>query len=154
MKKNITIIVKKDTPSLGSIGNITKVRLGYALNYLIPNKIVEIATNNKIKHIEMFKSVHEQYLNRISQTTLSMQKQLGKIKKISVIKRVGDEFQIFGGITEKEILKYVWICSGKKIQKKQINVTDIKKLGLYKIKIRIIDDIYANIKVQVLPLGV
>lgn len=154
MKKNVTIIIKKDTPSLGSIGNITKVSLGYALNYLIPNKIAEIATNSKIKHIEMFKSIHKRYLNRMRQTALSIQKQLGGMKKISIKKRVGDEFQIFGGITEKEILKYIWMCSGKRIQKKQINITGIKRLGLYKIKIKIIDDIYANIKVQVLPLNI
>lgn len=154
MRKNITIIVTKDTPSLGGIGNITEVRMGYALNYLIPNKIAEIATDSKIKHVEMFKSIHKQYLNRINQTALSTQRQLERMKKISIKKRAGDEFQIFGGITEKEISKYVCMYSGKKIQKKQISITDIKRLGLYKIKIKIIDDVYANIKVQVLPLNI
>lgn len=154
MKKNITIIVKKNNPSLGGIGNIAKVRLGYALNYLIPNKIAEVATSSKIKHVEMLKSKHRQHLNRIHQTALRIQKQLEKVKKISIKKRVGDEFQIFGGITEKEICKYIWKCSGKKVQKKQINIMDIRRLGLYKIKVKIMDGIHANLKVQILPLNI
>ena len=96
----------------------------------------------------------EQYLNAIHQTALSVQKQIERMKKISIKKRVGDEFQIFGGITEKEILKYVWVYSGKKIQKKQISIAYIRRLGLYKMKIKVMDDMYANIKVQVLPLDI
>nr|YP_009295904.1 ribosomal protein L9 [Schimmelmannia schousboei]AOM64839.1 ribosomal protein L9 [Schimmelmannia schousboei] len=151
MKKNINIIVKKNIASLGKKGDMKTVALGYALNYLIPNKMAEIATKGKIKHINMFKNIEQQKIQQNQYKAEKLKKDLDQITKISIKKKMGEQHQIFGSVTDKEILKLIFEYTGKQFEKKQLNIHDIKKSGLYFINIQILDNIQTQLKLHVVP---
>jgi large subunit ribosomal protein L9 len=46
------VILLRDVPGIGQKGNIKNVSDGHALNYLIPNRLAEMATADKIKAME------------------------------------------------------------------------------------------------------
>ena len=153
MGKNTTIIIKKNQNHVGKYGEIKNVNTGYARNYLIPMKVVEIATKGKIKHIKMLEEKHNRLIRQKLNNSIKTQTYLEKISKIKIRKKISekDSKQIFGSITEKEISEKIFRLTGINIEKKQILIPVIKNIGNHKIQIKITSNINANLKLQVLP---
>lgn len=154
MKKKIQIILKKDHLNLGEIGKITSISRGYALNYLIPNDIAEIATKNKIKHITMFKQIKNKEIKNSEIISKALQKNLEILNKISIRKKIGKKNNIFGSINEKDIKNKILKYIGIKIDKKQIIINNIKKIGIFNIEINISNNIKCNIQVNIIPINI
>lgn len=154
MKKTINIIIKQQNSHLGPINSCKTVALGYAFNYLIPKKLAEIATDGKIKHISMIHQKQVQRKNEIYSKNLIIKKYLEKTKKINIRKKIGQNQQIFGKITENEISESIFYITGQTINKKQITLPQIKNIGIYNIAVNIEDTIYSYIKLQILPKNI
>jgi len=151
MKQDIPIIIKKNIPNLGEPGTITKARLGYVLNYLLPKGIVDIATPGKIKHINMLKQIQLNQLKDLENQAYKTKNHLEQIPKISIKKKVGDQKHIFGSVSEKDIINYIFNITGETLDKKQITIPIIKEVGIYTIDIKIIENIHVKLKLQILP---
>nr|AOM64638.1 ribosomal protein L9 [Riquetophycus sp.] len=151
MRKKIQVIIEKTNKKLGKKGSIIKVSQGYALNYLIPNNLAQFATKGKIKHINMLQKLEEEKLQEQYNKAYEVQKNLAEVAKISIKKKYGEQQQIFGSINEKEIIEEIFNYTGEKLEKKQISLPEIKKLGIFNIEIQIFNDIITNLKLQVLP---
>ena len=50
--KNLQLLLRENVPSLGGIGEIVRVRQGYARNYLIPRKLAVEATPENVRSME------------------------------------------------------------------------------------------------------
>ena len=151
MKKNITVIVKTTHSSLGRKGSILKVSPGYAFNYLIPNNLAEIATKGKIKHFTMFTTIENKKQEALKLESIKLKNQIEYIKKISLKKKIGQNTQIFGSINEKDIIKIIFLKTGYKLNKKQIQIPEIKNIGIFNIMINFIDNESCSLKLQVIP---
>lgn len=154
MKKTINIIIKQKDSNLGPINSCKKVALGYAFNYLIPKELAEVATDGKVKHINMIHQKQVQKKNKIYSKNLIIKQYLEKTKKINIRKKIGQNQQIFGKITENEITESIFHITGQTINKKQIQIPQIKNVGIYNIKINIEDTIYVYVKLQILPRNI
>nr|QCI09090.1 ribosomal protein L9 [Inkyuleea mariana] len=151
MKKNINLIIKKTIPKLGKEGNIVKVSSGYAFNYLIPNNFAEIATKGKLQHINMFVNIKNHKIKQAQIEAEQIKNQFNKITKIKINKKIGENQYIFGSVNEKEIITQIFLNIGKKLEKKQIKIPDIKKIGLFSIEIHITDQLVSILKLQIIP---
>nr|AYR05794.1 ribosomal protein L9 [Lithothamnion sp.] len=151
MKKNIQVIIKQEGSSLGPINTTKSLALGYVFNYLIPNNIVEIASKGKVKHINMLNNIKSTQAKINYNNNLKIKTNLEKIQKINIRKKLGQNQQIFGRITENEVIEYVFALTGKRLDKKQIQLPNIKAIGIYDISIRIQENINTIIKLQILP---
>lgn len=153
MTKNINIILKKNQDRLGLVGEIKTVAKGYARNYLIPNNIVEVATKNKTKHMLMLEKAKDKKILEEKLKAVQIQQYLEKIQKIKLRKKVSDQDnkQIFGSVTEKEIIEKIVQTTGVSLDKRNIELPVIKTIGIYKINIKIANDINTNLILQILP---
>ena len=151
MIKKTKIIIKNNTTKLGKKGEILNVARGYAFNYLIPNNLAILATDGELKQIEMFKQIKNTKIKQEKIDAKNIQKNLEQISKISIRKKVGDDQQIFGSVNEKEIVQEIYNYTGHKLDKKQIHLPHIKMIGIYIVKIHLLNNISTNLKLQVLP---
>nr|YP_009660570.1 50S ribosomal protein L9 [Corallina chilensis]QCS25518.1 50S ribosomal protein L9 [Corallina chilensis] len=151
MKKTINIIIKKTNSGLGPINSQKKVALGYAFNYLIPQQLAEVSTKGKLKHLKMLNEIKLKKDNQNYIKNLNTKERLEQIAKIKIRKKIGQNRQIFGSITEQDIINKINQINGQLITKRQITIPNIKEIGIYNIKITIEDSIYINIELQVLP---
>lgn len=154
MTKKINIILKKEHDCIGPKNMITQVSRGYALNYLIPNQIAEFATKNKIKHLNMFNIIKEKETEKNKIRAAQTIKNLIAINKISITKKIGDNYNIFGSINEKDISEKIFQYIGTKFSKKQIKLTDIKTIGIFNIEIHFLDSQFQQIKLYVIPANI
>jgi len=95
------IILLNNVKNLGNKGDVKDVSEGYARNFLLPQKLVEIATKEKIEKFNQLKEeekLKEEHLEEIlKETALKIQN-----KKI-IIKAKSEKEKLFGSIGTKEI---------------------------------------------------
>lgn len=144
------IILLKSYENLGKVGEIVNVKPGFARNYLIPNKIASLATEQNIKALEVFLKSQEnkEAKNRINLEALS--KKLNSLTlKFDV--QVGEDEKLFGSVTSQMIADEL-ADKGYTVDKKEIVLEEtIKELGNFKIAINLGYDLDTKIKVKVQP---
>lgn len=142
------IILLKSYENLGKVGEIVNVKPGFARNYLIPNKIASLATDQNIKALEVFLKSQEnkEAKNRMNLEALS--KKLNSLTlKFDV--QVGEDEKLFGSVTSQMIADEL-ADKGYTVDKKEIVLEEtIKELGNFKIAINLGYDLDTKIKVKV-----
>ena len=151
MTKNINVILKKTYPKVGEEGEIVKLSAGYIFNYLIPNDIVEIPSQGKIKHLKMFSKIANERKQKLITEAENKRNIIKSISKIHITKKIGNGEHIFGSVNEKEILDKIFIQSQQKIEKKNIQIPEIKSIGIFNLTIKFIDNKTCNLILQVIP---
>ena len=151
MKKSITVIIKKKNLNQDPTKAIKKVALGYAFNYLIPNQLAEIATQGKIKHLKTIQYTLSKEKKLIHNNNLKIKQDLEKITICHIRKTCSQNKQIFGSISEQDIVQKIFQVTGQKIEKKLITIKSIKQTGTYNCKISLDNNLIVNIKLYILP---
>lgn len=149
-QKSISVLLLKNVEKLGNMGTINTVALGYARNFLIPQGLACITTPG------IQKAVKKDLLKKqaIEEANISKSKELAKIiegiKTFTTRKKVGKDDLIFGSVTNQEIAELLEETLKQSIDKKNIAVPVIKKVGIYQINIKLHSNVVANINLQVL----
>ena len=154
MKRKIQVILKKDNFKEEKKGKIITVFPGYAFNYLIPKGIAEIATKNCIKHYQMFSEIEKK---KQEENLIAIQKikNIAKqINKITVYKKIGSNNLIFGSIKEKDIANWIYLNTNLNIDKKQITLESINKIGINSISIELKQNISITLKLCIIPYNI
>ena len=146
MKKYIKVILRNSHPP-----KIAKVSKGYALNYLIPKQIADIATKNRIKQINLLNNLSTQKINKSQQKNLKIETIINELKMIHIRKKGGSNYQIFGSVNEQDIQELISKTIKYRIDKKQITVKQIKQLGTYLCEIIINEGIKSSIRIRIIP---
>lgn len=128
--KHMKIILLKDVPNLGKVGELKEVRPGYARNFLLPKGLAILPNNPKAQ--EIIKQKSEQ-ANEAAQKKEKILDELKNIegRKIIFSVRVNKKGTPFKAIQAKDIGEKL------KIDEKYIETKPIKKIGEHQILIKI-----------------
>ena len=142
------VILKQDVPSLGKAGDLIKVNDGYARNLLIPKGLAIEANEKNTKTLQ-----HEK--NNILQKTQKEHKIADDLAlalsnvTLTMSRKVGDQDKIFGSVTTKDI-ESALKEKGYNIDRKMIiHDEQIKSLGEFKIKIKLLSGVDTELKLIV-----
>ncbi len=142
------VILSQDVPKLGKIGDVVKVKEGYARNFLIPRKLAAVATPGNLKRIEQLekkrKVEHEQKKAEAQQLA-------EKLNKLSctVNVEVNDLEKLYGAVSEPDIVKALE-AEGYAIEKRQIIIEKpIEELGIFEVGIKLHPEVTAKIRLWV-----
>lgn len=131
------VIFLQDVPRVGKKHDVKEVNSGYATNFLIPRKLVEVATQKAIAELEKRRKNIE--IEREVQEDLLL-KNLEEIKnKVLSIKTKADEKgHLFSGIHKKELVEEMNKQNHADISEEFIILEKpIKEIGEHKISIMI-----------------
>ncbi|MEO2083117.1 MAG: 50S ribosomal protein L9 [Desulfurobacteriaceae bacterium] len=146
------VILLKDMENLGKVGDIVKVKDGYARNYLIPSGIALPATKSNIARVKN----ELQSLRKKAERQIARFKELAEklnTTRIIIEHEAGEEGKLFGSVTTSQIEKALHKAGFEEIEKKQIVLEKpIRETGTYEVKIHLFKDIDATITVDVVPL--
>ena len=142
------VILKKDVPNLGFVGDIKDVKNGYARNYLLPNGLVITADARSKKEIVFLEQVRKQKLAKREKLAKEFAQTLNNVE-VRITAKLGEDGKMFGSVTnlliQKELEK-----AGHKVDKRQIHVEEpIKTLGIYNIALKLHENVNPVIKVYV-----
>jgi len=142
------IILKENIENLGRKGDIINVAAGYGRNYLIPKKMALQITPTNTKMIEIEQKALRKGLEKEIKTYQTLIEQLNEVA-LTFERKAGDKDSIFGSVSTTDI-KDALSNLNFDIEKKKIILPEpIKKLGNYKVPIKIFHDQIAEISLEV-----
>ncbi|MBU3679870.1 MAG: 50S ribosomal protein L9 [Candidatus Kapabacteria bacterium] len=143
------IILRQDVENLGNIGEIITVKPGYARNYLIPNQMAYYATAGAIRALETEKKQYEARMAKARQAAEVTASQLGELQ-ITISMPVGEEGRLFGSVTAPMIAQELEL-RGFRVDKRHVIIDEpIKTLGIFDVKVKLMSDLVAPLKVWVI----
>jgi len=144
----IDLILLERVEKLGQMGQIVKVRPGYARNYLLPQKKALRATKDNLAYFETQRAQLE--ANNLA-LKADAQAVGGKLEGLSVvlIRQAGESGQLYGSVSARDIADAV-TEAGFTIEKRQV-VLDrpIKNLGLHPVKVVLHPEVSVTITANV-----
>ncbi|MFH1415250.1 MAG: 50S ribosomal protein L9 [Elusimicrobiota bacterium] len=142
------VILKEDVEKLGKFGDVVDVSNGYARNYLIPKDKVWPYDDKYMNLIEKMKYKNESMRLKEKEAALKKSEEL-EGTSVTVQVEVGEEDKLFGSVTNIDIAEKL-IELGLDIDKKDIQIAEpIKKLGVFKVGIKLHPEVEAFCKVWV-----
>jgi large subunit ribosomal protein L9 len=143
------IILLEKIANLGNLGDVVKVKDGYARNFLIPGKHARRATEAAIKEFETRRADLEKAAAEKLAAAQALQAQLsGKVVRIS--QKAGVDGRLFGSVTNADIAEGL-TKMGLPILKSQVRMPNgpLKVTGDHAVSVSPHTDVVADITVQV-----
>jgi large subunit ribosomal protein L9 len=142
------IILNEDIEHLGRLGDLVEVKPGFARNYLFPRGL---ALQPSRHNLEMMKYKKLKAQKRLELEKLSALEQKQKLEELilTIKKKAGESDTLFGSVTTIEIQQKLEEV-GTHIDRKKLHLDEsIKKLGHHVCKVKLIEDVEAELKMEV-----
>ena len=140
------VILIENIEKLGKVGDVVKVKDGYARNYLIPKKKVLRANKENLKVFEQKKSFIEAEENKRKEKSEEITKKI-KGLEILIIRNAAENGQLYGSVTSKDIVKEIFLLNKIEFLNEQINLKKtLKSIGVFEVEI----SVYTNLKAKIL----
>ena len=140
------VILIENIEKLGKVGDVVKVKDGYARNYLIPKKKVLRASEENLKVFEEKKSVIETEEKKRKEKSEEIAKKIKNLE-VLIIRNAAENGQLYGSVTSKDIIKEIMLLSKVELLNEQIYLKKtLKSVGVYEIEI----SVYTNLKIKIL----
>lgn len=141
------VILKKDIPQIGRIGELVKVRDGYARNFLIPRSLAVAANPENIRGFEHQKRIVEFHKKKVRKESEQAASGL-KTLKVMIERRVNEAGKLFGSLSTSDVAAEL-DKQNFKVDRRDIEMEAIKTAGEYTLKIRLPGDVFAEISLTV-----
>lgn len=141
------VFLLKDVDKIGIEGEIIKVKEGFAINYLLPQKLAVVITDkNEANYLKKVKSI-ENRKEAISTKTSMLAEKIKALKL--TIKRKMHEDKLYGSISPIEIVELLE-NEGVKVAKSQIEFDKvIKQQGNYEVTIKLSNQLQPKFALRV-----
>ena len=142
------VILKEDVKSIGKKGTLVNVSDGYARNFLLPKGLAIEATAGALGEM---KSKQESERHRLEQELILAKENAAKLsgKTVKVTAKAGQNGKLFGSVTSKEISEAIKAQYSISVDKRKIDVADIKNFGTYEAEVKFPQGVTAKVTVQV-----
>lgn len=144
------VILLEKIANLGELGQVVKVKDGYARNYLIPHGKAKRATEENRKAFEARRAE----LEKAQASALAKAQERGtKLDGLTVqiTQKAGPDGRLFGSVTNYDIVEALG-KQGHEVERAQIRMPQgpLKQVGDYPIQIALHTDVAVTITVSVL----
>jgi large subunit ribosomal protein L9 len=124
------IILLERVGKLGIMGDIVKVRDGFARNFLIPQKKALRATDTNKKVFEERKSAIMARNNELKAEAETKAKKLTGIS-ITLVRQASEDGKLYGSVTARDVVDQL-TAQGYEVERKQVELNaSVKNTGQY-----------------------
>ena len=143
------IILLEKVVNLGNLGDVVRVKDGYARNFLIPNKQARRATDSAIKEFEARRAELEKLAaEKLAAAQAEGEKLNGLTLKLS--QKAGVDGRLFGSVTNHDIADAL-VAQGFKVEKAQVRLPNgpLKTTGDHSVVVSLHTDVAVDVNVSV-----
>lgn len=144
------VILLETIGKLGELGDVVRVRNGYARNYLIPQGKAQRATDAAIKEFEQRRAELEKAQAERLASAQALAKKLEDFK-LEVSQKAGVDGRLFGSVTNIDIARLLQEA-GYDVERSQVRMPEgaLKAVGEYPVSLHLYADVDAEITVNVI----
>jgi large subunit ribosomal protein L9 len=149
MAKRVQLVLNRDVSKLGRSGDLVEVAPGYARNYLLPQGIAVRTTPGILKQVERRREQERQRLLEQKQQAETQRTALEAVGRFTIAYLVGENDAIFGSVTDREVAAAIQEATGQEVDRREITLPDIHKLGSYKAELKLHPEVIVVVDIQV-----
>lgn len=143
------VILLEKVGKLGNLGDIVKVKDGYARNFLIPTKLARRATEAAIQEF----AARRAELEKAAAAKLAAAQALGEQlsgKTVRIAQKAGVDGRLFGSVTNHDIAEAL-TKMGLAVHKSQVRMPNgpLKTVGEFPVTVAPHGDVAVEVSVQV-----
>lgn len=142
------LLLKQNIEHLGRIGDVVKVKPGYARNYLLPRGLAVMVTKSNVAEIERARALA---LAEETKRVAGLKDLAAKLAEASVTieGRANAEGHLFGSVTNSNVAAALR-DKGLAVEDKQVRLENpLKEIGVYDVLVHLHADVEAKVKVWV-----
>ena len=144
------VILMEKLANLGNLGDVVKVKDGYARNYLIPHGKAKRATEANLKAFETRRGDLEKAQ---SEQLLKAQERGAKLDGLllQVTQKAGVDGRLFGSVTNYDIVEAL-AKQGFEVERSQVRMPagPLKQVGDHEVAVALHTDVVVRVKISVL----
>lgn len=144
------IILMEKMANLGQLGDVVKVKNGYARNFLIPQGKAKRATTVNMAEFEVRRAeIEAAEKTRLDEAQARAEKLAGLT--VQIVQKAGVDGKLFGSVTNADIVAAL-AAQGTEIEKAQVRMPagHLKQIGDHPVSIALHTDVVVDITVAVL----
>lgn len=146
------VILRTDIEGLGKLGDVVRVKPGYARNYLLPRSLAMEATPGNLKEFENQRRKLQEKLDKDRFDAERLAEQLQDLE-VRIPVRVGEGDKLYGSVTTAMIASAL-AEQGFDLDKKKIELDKpIRSLGDSSVPVKVYPEVRPEIKVVVVRHG-
>lgn len=144
------VILLEKVVNLGDLGDVVRVRNGYARNYLIPNKMARRATADAIAEFETRRAELEKAQAERLAAAEALAAKMADLR-LEITQKAGVDGRLFGSVTTMDIVSELTARGFEGIAKSQVRLADgvFKTVGEFPAQVVLHPDVAVEITVQV-----
>ena len=146
--KTAELLLLENVESLGIVGDIVKVKIGYARNFLLPRGLATTPSDELIEQLAEKRAIAERERAAIRERR---EQDIAKLEghEISLERSCNDQGQLYGSVTQQDIAKAL-NAEGFEIRDRDVRLPHtIKRIDSYEVTIKPEQDLEATLKVWV-----
>lgn len=150
MSKTVELLLLRNVENTGIVGDVVKVRAGFARNYLLPHALAEHPTPEKI---EALKDARAKAQAELAALRARREATVGKLvdRKITLVRSCNDQGLLYGSITQRDISDAL-VAEGFEVDMRAVRLAQpFRRIGSYSCLIQFERDLKAEIAIEVKP---
>lgn len=149
MSKNIKLLLTENVDSLGIVGDVVNVRVGYARNFLLPRELATTPSDEMIKAVASKRAEAQKQLAELRKQREAVVEKL-KGLTIELVRSCNDLGHLYGAVTQQEIAKALNDAGYPLIRPRDVRLNmAIKRVDHYDVHIKFESDLDSTIKLNV-----
>ncbi|XOT97275.1 50S ribosomal protein L9 [Alcaligenes pakistanensis] len=144
------VILLEKVANLGNLGDVVRVRDGYARNFLLPRKVARRATAAALQEFEARRAELEKLqAEKLAAAQAQNEKLNGQT--FTLVQKAGVDGRLFGSVTTMDIANALQDAGFDDLVKTQVRLPDghLKAVGEYPVQVALHPDVTAEISVVV-----
>ena len=146
------VILLDDVDKLGLRGDVVSVARGYARNFLFPRRLAEEASTARVAELRR----REEQRARHEASNAEQAEAIAKTLRETVLRfevKAGPTGALFGSVTPTNIADEIWRTRKIRIDRRKIDLDNIKRIGRYAVPVDVFQDVRVEVKTLVVPEG-
>lgn len=148
MAKHLELLLVESVEGLGIVGDVVKVRTGYARNFLLPRELAEQPSEERVKELAARRAEAERLLAEQRKAREELIVKLEGVE-ITLERSCNDQGLLYGSVTQQDIATALG-AQGYIVRPRDVRLSQtIKRIDSYEVSIRPESDLEATIKLWV-----
>ena len=148
--RKVELLLNRTIENLGLVGDVVKVKPGFARNYLLPHGFAEAPTPEKI---EALKHLRAQAQAELAKLRAAREALIARMEGVSIklIRSVNDQGVLYGAVTQRDISDQL-VADGYQVDMRAVRLQNpIRRIGSYSCIIQLDRDLKTEVGIEVLP---
>ena len=148
--RKVELLLNRTIENLGLVGDVVKVKPGFARNYLLPHGYAEAPTAEKIEALKDLRAQPQAELAKVRAARQALNERLEGVS-IKLIRSVNDQGVLYGAVTQRDISDQL-VADGYPVDFRAVRLQNpIRRIGSYACLIQLDRDLKSEIGIEVLP---